>query len=81
MNEDLHDDVREIRNLVTQNLAKTVKIESALWPDEGQPSLLTKHGEAIKALEGWRNILNGIWIALTTIASVVFGIHVHGGSK
>jgi hypothetical protein len=75
MNDDLHDDVREIRNLVTQNLAKTVKIEAAIWPDEGQPSLLTEHSERIHRLENWRTGLSYAW----AVVAALFGFHVSGG--
>jgi hypothetical protein len=70
--ESLHDDVREIRSLVTQNLAKTIQIESAIWPDKGQPSLLTVHENRIKSLETWRSWLGGAWAVVTAL----FGYHV-----
>jgi hypothetical protein len=79
VSDELHDDIKEIRNLVTQNLIETAAIKATLCPTPGQPSLLDKHGAEIESLKSWRNILNGIWIAITTIASIVFGIHVRGG--
>ena len=76
MAEELHDDIREIRNLLTQNLAKTVKIETALWPDQGQKSRLTEHDERIDALEKWRNYLAGAWAVISTFfIGHIFGKH------
>jgi hypothetical protein len=66
-------------------LVKTTRIETALWPDDGQPGILTRHEsrmdeieEKIKELNGWKNRLIGAWGIVTTF----FGIHVigkHGG--
>jgi hypothetical protein len=72
MTEDFHDDVREIRNLVTQNLAETVAIKTVLFPSPGQPSILEKHEERIKSLETWRSWLGGAWAVVTAF----FGYHV-----
>lgn len=61
-----------------QILAKTIRIESALWPDEGQPGVLTTHEERIKKLENWRSGLAYAWAVLTGL----FGVHwmgKHGG--
>jgi len=59
-------------------LEKTIRIETALWPDEGQPSILTKHEERLKSLEGWRYWLAGAWSLLATIVGIKIGTH-HGG--
>jgi len=59
-------------------LADTQRIKAALWPDEGQPGVLTVHGERIDSLESWRNYLGGAWAVITFI----FGLHwvgKHGG--
>lgn len=77
--DDLHDDIREIRSLVTQNLAKTVQIETALWPDKGQKSLLTQHDERIDRLENWRSYLVGAWAVITTAAATLFEVHIKKG--
>lgn len=67
-----------------QILAKTIRIEAALWPDEGQPGVLTQHStrmdeidSRIDGLEGWRNKLAGAW----GLALAAFGYHIkrHGG--
>jgi hypothetical protein len=52
-------------------LAKTIRIEAALWPDEGQPGVLTEHDERLDNLESWRNYLTGAWAVVTAI----FGFH------
>jgi hypothetical protein len=71
-----------------QILADTTRIKAALWPDEGQPGVLTRHGERmdeiedkVQSLEGWRNYLIGAWSAITLIFGTIFGVHVsrHGG--
>jgi hypothetical protein len=65
-------------------LEKTTRIETALWPDYGQPSILTKHTERMDDIEDkiaelntWKNRLIGAWAVVTSL----FGIHTirHGG--
>jgi hypothetical protein len=67
-----------------QILADTTRIKAALWPDEGQPGVLTRHGERmdeidnrIDELNTWKNRLIGAWAVVTSL----FGIHTfrHGG--
>ena len=70
---------------IDQILAMTTRIETALWPDEGQPGVLTRHAtrmdeieDRIQELNTWKNRLIGAWGIVTTF----FGIHVigkHGG--
>lgn len=74
MTDELHQDIKQI-------LQDTAEIKAALWPDKGQPGILTKHGERIDKLEGWRNFLAGAWFVVTFVATTVFGVHIHGGSK
>jgi hypothetical protein len=73
--------MEEIRDDIKKILEKTTRIETALWPDEGQPGTLTKHAERIDSLENWRSYLVGAWAVITTAAATVFGIHTHGGHK
>jgi hypothetical protein len=54
-----------------QILSKTIRIEAALWPDEGQPGVLTEHDTRLSNLESWRNFLTGAWAVVTTL----FGFH------
>lgn len=55
-----------------QILAETIRIRTALWPDEGQPGVLTQHHDRITKLEGWRNYLVGAW----AVVSAFFSIHI-----
>jgi hypothetical protein len=77
MTDDLHSDIREI-------LLKTTRIETALWPDENQPGVLSKHDtrmneidERVDGLVNWRNYLTGAW----SVLAALFGIHWVGGGK
>jgi len=72
MTDDLHNDIRTI-------LQKTTRIETALWPDENQPGVLTKHDERLDKLEDWKShiaggmrVLGFLWTALAAL----FGYHV-----
>jgi hypothetical protein len=63
--EELHADIQKV-------LEKTTKIESAIWPDPGQPSVLTKLDERIDALETAK-----AWaIGAFAVISSAFGIHI-----
>jgi hypothetical protein len=61
-----------------QILAKTIRIEAALWPDEGQPGVLSEHDDRLGKLENWRTGLAYAWGAVTTLFSVHW-IGKHGG--
>lgn len=56
-------------------LQKTIRIETALWPDDGQPGVLTRHDERLDNLEQWRNWLAGA----SAVISTFFGIHLGSG--
>jgi hypothetical protein len=62
-------------------LKETIRIRTALWPDEGQPGILTQHEKRINSLENWRTWLAGAWSVITLVFSYIFGIHLkrHGG--
>ena len=70
-----------------QILAKTIRIETALWPDDGQPGVLSRHSERmdeiqadIDSLKSWRSYLVGAWGAITFAFATWLGIHSkHGG--
>lgn len=63
--DELHADIREV-------LTKTAKIESAIWPDPGQPSVLTTLSTRVSSLETAK-----AWaIGAFAVISSAFGIHI-----
>lgn len=75
-----------------QILRELTRVNSALWPDEGQPGIITRHSarmdsiedtmqDQIDDLKGWRNYIVGAWGATTLVISTWLGIHAsrHGG--
>ena len=55
-------------------LEDTTRIKTALWPDENQPGVLTRHDERLDNLERWRSYLAGAW----AVVAALFGIHASG---
>lgn len=67
----------KINDKLDELLTKVTRIETALWPDLYQPSVLTRHSTRIHDLENWRNYLTGAWFIVTTMATVI-GIKLFG---
>jgi hypothetical protein len=65
----------EFSSKLDRILEDTTRIKTALWPDEGQPGVLTQHEERLDKLEQWRNWLAGA----SAVISTFFGIHLGGG--
>jgi hypothetical protein len=68
--EDLHYDLRQV-------LEKTTRIETALWPDPGQPSKLTTLDSRVDSLESAKAWAIGAFAGLTGL----FGLHLFGHHK
>jgi hypothetical protein len=67
---ELHDDLRKV-------LEKTTRIETALWPDPGQPSTITRLDTRVGSLESAKAWAIGAFAGLTGL----FGIHLFGHHK
>lgn len=63
--EELHADIKQV-------LEKTNRIENAIWPDPGQPSVLSKLSDRVSGLETAKS-----WaIGAIAVISSLFGIHI-----
>jgi hypothetical protein len=70
--QELHDDIRGIIKKVDENLNKTTRIETALWPSPGQPSKLEQLEGRVSSLETARAWAVGAFAAISSL----FGYHV-----
>lgn len=55
-------------DILLKILEKVTRIESAIWPDEGQPSKLSQHEDRIVSLEKGRSYMAG---AIGAIAAIL----------
>ncbi len=63
------EDVRELRQLLTENLRVTTEIHTVLFPAPGQPNAVQSLTHRVAKLEAWRSFLSGAWAVVTAIFS------------
>jgi len=66
-----HDDLREMREMLTENLALTNRMCAVLFPPN-EPSAITTINKRINRLESWRSYLTGAYAVIAGL----FSIHV-----
>lgn len=72
--DNLNEDIREIRQMMTDNLRMTTEVHTILFPAPGQPNAIQAVSERVDKLETWRSYLAGAW----AVISAFFGMHVLG---
>ncbi len=72
--ENIHEDIRELRVMMTANLEKTTQIYAVMFPAPGQPNAIQALGNRVSKLENWRSMLGGAWAVVTA----AFGYHMVG---